>query len=304
MNISAQERARLKGEGFLLNNDGEHFNGRIITVNGVISAEQMAVVSEAARRFGDGHVAMTVRLTLEVTGLTLETIEPFKAFIAQAGLVTGGTGAKVRPVVACKGTVCVFGLIDTQAMAEEVHRRFYEGYRSVALPHKFKIAVGGCPNNCVKPDLNDMGIVGQRVPAFDLEACRGCKKCTLADACPMGALSVVDGKLLLDAEKCNNCGRCYRKCPFKAGEQGEVRYKLYVGGRWGKQTRHGDALSALYTYDEALEMVEKCILLYKKLGEKGERFGSMIDRLGLEQVEAALAGDGLLAEKQTILGEG
>ena len=32
------------------------------------------------------------------------------------------------------------------------------------LPHKFKIAVGGCPNNCVKPDLNDLGIVGQRVP--------------------------------------------------------------------------------------------------------------------------------------------
>jgi sulfite reductase beta subunit-like hemoprotein len=23
------------------------------------------------------------------------------------------------------------------------------------LLHKFKIALGGCPNNCVKPDLND-----------------------------------------------------------------------------------------------------------------------------------------------------
>ena len=34
------------------------------------------------------------------------------------------------------------------------------------LPHKFKIAVGGCPNNCVKPDLNDLGIIGQRVPAL------------------------------------------------------------------------------------------------------------------------------------------
>ena len=30
--------------------------------------------------------------------------------------------------------------------------------------HKFKIAVGGCPNNCVKPDLNDLGIIGQMVP--------------------------------------------------------------------------------------------------------------------------------------------
>ena len=36
----------------------------------------------------------------------------------------------------------------------------------VKLPHKFKIAVGGCPNNCVKPNLNDLGIIGQRVPEF------------------------------------------------------------------------------------------------------------------------------------------
>lgn len=36
------------------------------------------------------------------------------------------------------------------------------GYRQIALPHKFKIAVGGCPNNCVKHNLNDVGIVGWR----------------------------------------------------------------------------------------------------------------------------------------------
>ena len=30
----------------------------------------------------------------------------------------------------------------------------------MALPAKFKIGVGGCPNNCVKPTLNDIGIVG------------------------------------------------------------------------------------------------------------------------------------------------
>ena len=53
---------------------------------------------------------------------------------------------------------------------------FYEGYREVALPHKFKIAVGGCPNNCVKPDLNDVGIIGQRIPNVNADVCKGCKK--------------------------------------------------------------------------------------------------------------------------------
>ena len=116
---------------------------------------------------------MTTRLTMEVQGIPYEKIEDFRAFVAQVGLETGGTGDKVRPVVSCKGTTCHFGLIDTYALSEEIYKRFFKGYANVKLPHKFKIAVGGCPNNCVKPDLNDIGIVGQRVRHFDAEKCRG-----------------------------------------------------------------------------------------------------------------------------------
>ena len=110
----------------------------------------------------------------------------------QAGLETGGTGSKVRPVVSCKGTTCQYGLIDTFALSEEIHERFYHGYREVKLPHKFKIAVGGCPNNCVKPDLNDLGIIGQRVPQIDLEKCRGCKVCQIENNCPIGVAKMAD----------------------------------------------------------------------------------------------------------------
>ena len=173
--MTAEEKKALKGEGFLCNRDGARFNGRVITGNGVITAEHLAAVAEAAQRYGNGQVALTSRMTLEIMGIPYEHIEPLKAELAQAGLETGGTGAKVRPVVACKGTVCVFGLIDTQALGQELHERFYKGWRQVKLPHKFKIAVGGCPNNCVKPDLNDIGIEGQRVPEFHSDLCRGCK---------------------------------------------------------------------------------------------------------------------------------
>lgn len=112
-------------------------------------------------------------------GIPYEKIEEFQEFIAKEGLETGGTGAKVRPVVSCKGTTCQYGLLDSYAISEEIFRRFYKGYRQVALPHKFKIAVGGCPNNCVKPNLNDVGIIGQRIPHFDSEACKGCKNVPL-----------------------------------------------------------------------------------------------------------------------------
>lgn len=78
--------------------------------------------------------------------------------MAEAGLSFGGTGAKVRPVVACKGTTCVYGNLDTQALAASLYERFYVGMRQVSLPHKFKIGVGGCPNSCIKPSLNDFGV--------------------------------------------------------------------------------------------------------------------------------------------------
>lgn len=301
MAITPEQRKTVKGQGFLSNNDGEHFSGRVITENGVLNAAQLKNIAEIADRFGNGQVAFTTRLTVEIPGLDYDDIPAVKEYAAQEGMEFGGTGAKVRPVVACKGTVCIFGLIDTQAMATEIHKRFYQGYREVALPHKFKIAVGGCPNNCVKPDLNDVGVVGQRVPAYRAELCRACKKCAVEAACPMGAAKRTDAGLEIDQAVCNTCGRCIEKCPFQAIPDGEVGYRLYLGGRWGKMTRHGTKLSGLYTREEAMDMIEKVILLFKKEGRQGERFGSLLDRLGVETVERLLEGDTLLKEKEQIL---
>ena len=187
MALLEQDIKRVKGLGFLLNRGTEEFSGRIITENGILTAKQMQCLSEAAEKFGNGNITFTSRLTVELPGISYDNIDPFIDYVAGAGMVTGGTGSKVRPVVSCKGTTCVFGLYDTQALAKEIHQRFYVEYHDVVLPHKFKIAVGGCPNNCVKPDLNDLGIVGQRVPKLDAGKCRGCKKCSVADACPMAA---------------------------------------------------------------------------------------------------------------------
>ena len=75
-------------------------------------------------------------------------------------------------------------------MSEEIHERFFHGYANVKLPHKFKIAVGGCPNNCVKPNLNDIGIIGQRIPEFEAEKCRGCKVCQIENTCKVKAVKL------------------------------------------------------------------------------------------------------------------
>ncbi len=300
--ISPQQEKAVKALGFLRNRGTDNFSGRIITVNGRITADQTAAAAEAAKKYGNGIVTMTTRLTLECQGIPFEKIDGFMSELAKAGLETGGTGSKVRPVVSCKGTTCQYGLIDTFALSEECHNRFYKGYRSVKLPHKFKIAVGGCPNNCVKPDLNDLGIIGQLIPTIDEDSCNGCKKCTVENTCPVNAAKTENGVITIDKEICNNCGRCIGKCSFDAVPEGTTGYKIYIGGRWGKKTAVGRPLSKIFTdKEEALSAAECAILLYREKGKTGERFAKTIERLGFETVEKEILEGAILSRKDEIL---
>lgn len=297
--VSKEEETRVKALGFLKDKrTPDKFNGRVITRNGKITADEARAIAEAAEKFGSGEVTMTSRLTMEIQGVPFDNIEPLREYLMQAGLETGGTGSKVRPVVSCKGTTCQYGLIDTFALSEEIHERFYHGYREVKLPHKFKIAVGGCPNNCVKPDLNDLGIIGQRVPRIDLEKCRGCKVCQIENNCPISVAKMTDGKITIDETACNHCGRCVGKCPFHAIEDYTNGYRLYIGGRWGKKVAQGRYLDKVFTdKEEVLAIVEKAILLFREQGITGERFADTVARLGFENVQEQLLKDDLLARK-------
>lgn len=291
--LSPEDIKRVKGLGFLQDKRyPDVFNARVITRNGRITTDEHRAIAEAADRFGSGQVAMTTRLTMEIQGVRYENIQPLTDFLSAYGLTTGGTGALVRPVVSCKGTTCQYGLIDTYALSEKIHERFYVGYHNMPLPHKFKIAVGGCPNNCVKPDLNDLGVVGQRVPVPDTEKCRGCKKCQIEKSCPIHAAKLEDGKISIDPDACNHCGRCKGKCPFGAVEEYREGYKILIGGRWGKKTACGRPLPRLFTTEEeVMAVIDRAILLFREEGIAGERFADTVARLGFDYVSGKLLGE-------------
>lgn len=285
--LSADEIKRVKGLGCLQDKRfPDVFNVRVITRNGKISVDEHRAVAEAAERFGSGEVTMTSRLTLEIQGVRYTNIEPLIDFLHAYGLETGGTGSLVRPIVSCKGTTCQYGLIDTFGLSEKLHERFYRGYHSITLPHKFKIAVGGCPNNCVKPNLNDLGIIGQRIPLFDFSKCRNCKKCLVESSCPIHITNMTDGKLSVDMDACNHCGRCKGKCPFGVTEEYINGYKIFIGGRWGKKIANGKPLSKIFTSEEeVLDVVERAILFFRNEGITGERFADTVARLGFDYVQ-------------------
>ncbi len=163
--ITPDDVKKLKGRGFLRNKMTDCFSARIVTVCGHLSSAQLRLLADLSDKYGSGEVTLTTRFSAEMPGIPFDRIDDLESELAGSGLSVGGTGPKVRPVVSCKGTVCQYGRIDTFALAKAIHERFYEGGRTRVLPHKFKIAVGGCPNSCVKPTTNDLGIVGAIRPA-------------------------------------------------------------------------------------------------------------------------------------------
>ncbi len=158
--FTKEETAALKGRGMIISKDGEHFVARILTENGTVTSEQLRALADAADKYAEGTVSFTSRLSVELPKVEHKDIDALEKFLNENGMEIGGTGPKIRPITCCKGTVCVHGLIDTQGFAKELHEKYYKGWHDVKLPAKFKIAVGGCPNNCAKPSLNDFGISG------------------------------------------------------------------------------------------------------------------------------------------------
>ena len=300
--LTKEQILSVKARGFLRNRGTDCFSGRVVTVAGLFTPAELHSIAECAEKFGSGKVIFTARLAAEISGIPFEKIPDAEQFMADRGLRFGGTGAKVRPITACKGTTCVYGNIDTQAIAKVIFDKFYIGMSDVKLPHKFKIGVGGCPNSCMKPSLNDVGVEGCKSFSFNSELCRGCKKCMIAEGCPSRAVSVVDGKAVIDGSKCTKCGVCIGKCPFGAApKEAKSACRIFVGGTWGKTQRMGTLLSQTYSVEDIPTVIEKVMLWYKENGYVKERLGATIDRIGTDVLEAALATNDLLDRKDEIL---
>jgi len=134
---------------------------------------------------------------------------------------------------------------------------------------------------------------------INFEKCHGCKVCQVESACTIKVANVADGKIRVDENACNHCGRCIGKCPFGAFEEYTNGYRIYIGGRWGKKVAHGVYLDKVFTdKEEVLSIIEKAILLFREQGITGERFADTVARIGFENVQAQLLSDDLLARKE------
>lgn len=280
--ITQKEIAALKAQGILAQQQDGYFSIRILSRTGNFTSKEIQTLAEIAEKYGHGYLGETTRLNLEIPWIKYDDLEPVKSAITAAGLNYGGTGKKVRPVVTCKGTVCLHGLYDTQKLGGICHDRFF----GRNLHSKAKLTFVGCPNNCAKANTNDIGFVGQSYVQYDEDNCTNCGKCT--KVCRAKSLTLVDKKLVWNEKLCVNCGKCAQVCDFEAMTEEARGVAVYVGGRMGRGYRFGDRLTDLYAVEVIPELIEKIFETYMAVGTDGERISAVIDRVGIHAFEEAL----------------
>ncbi len=277
MAVSAKRQKELKALGFLLQNDKEHYAVRILNRAGNFTVAEMKNIIYLAEKYGRGYVGETTRLQIEIPWIKDEEVESFIEEAKSLGLRHGGTGQKVRPLVSCKGTICLHGNIDTQKICRELEDKYF----ATPTPHKCKFGIVGCANNCAKANINDIGILGRNVPEYNLDKCVGCGLCV--KSCRQKALEIIDGKIKVDKSLCVNCGECVRVCKTGGAVSKEKGAEIFVGGRFGRGIRIGDSLGKIFKEDEIIPVVDKIMEYYRKVGQKGERISNVIDRIGKEK---------------------
>ncbi len=276
----------LKKGGMMRQREAGLFSVRLHVVGGRLATSQLQAIRDAADRFGRGTVHLTSRQGVEIPFVPAESLTAVKRFLEPSGVGVGVCGPTVRTVTACQGcAVCPSGVIDSPALAETLDREFY----GKPVPHKFKIGVSGCANNCIKAEENDVGIKGWIEPRWSPAACTACRICEAV--CPSKAVRIPDGPGVeaVDLSGCVGCGDCIAVCPTGAMAEGVRGCRIFVGGKFGRVPSLGRrVLGVLRTPEEVAAAVRAVVAFFREHGRPKERLGDTLRRTGIQALEDAL----------------
>ena len=274
----AVDYGTLKKGGFMRQKQKNNFSLRLRVVGGNVTAVQLAKIAEVAEKFGDGHVHLTSRQSIEIPFIKLEQIDEVKAALGEGGVQPGVCGPRVRTLTACQGSaICPSGCIDTYELAKELDERYF----ARELPHKFKFGITGCQNNCLKAEENDLGVKGGIKVKWRETDCIHCGVCE--KVCRVGAISVNEGKIEADESKCNFCGRCAKSCPTDAWDC-VSGYIVSFGGLFGNSIAKGEPIVPfIEDHDALMRVCDAAVEFFAENAKPGERFRFTLDRVGQDK---------------------
>ncbi len=152
------------------------------------------------------------------------------------------------------------------------------------LHHEFQVTISDCPNACSRPQIADVGFIGARLPMISDAPCSKCGACI--EACRENAIVLEEDSLgpVIDFDKCLACGQCISVCPTGTLREARRGYRILVGGKLGRHPQLGKELEGIFTGEQALTMLRKCIDFYINKNLAGERLGEILNRVGLDEL--------------------
>ncbi|MEZ5687702.1 MAG: nitrite reductase large subunit NirB [Caenibius sp.] len=124
---------------------------------GLTTPDELRAIADAADKYKARTVKVTGGQRIDLFGIKKEDLPAIWADLNAAGMVSGHAyGKSLRTVKTCVGSEwCRFGTQDSTGLGVKIERMTWGSW----MPHKFKIAVSGCPRNCAEATIKDFGVV-------------------------------------------------------------------------------------------------------------------------------------------------
>lgn len=124
---------------------------------GITTPHELRAIADVADKYAVKTVKVTGGQRIDLFGIKKEDLPDVWADLNAAGMVSGHAyGKSLRTVKTCVGSEwCRFGTQDSTGLGIQLEQMTWGSW----TPHKFKMAVSGCPRNCAEATIKDFGVV-------------------------------------------------------------------------------------------------------------------------------------------------
>ena len=124
---------------------------------GLCKPAELRAIADVADKFKVPEMKVTGGQRIDLFGVKKDDLPAMWADLAAAGFVSGHAyGKALRTVKTCIGSQwCRFGTQDSTGLGVKLEELTWGSW----MPHKYKLAVSGCPRNCAEATIKDFGVV-------------------------------------------------------------------------------------------------------------------------------------------------
>ena len=124
---------------------------------GMCTAKDLRAIADVSDKYNVPEMKVTGGQRIDMFGIKKETLPLIWKDLSDAGFVSGHAyGKAMRTVKTCVGdTWCRMGTQDSTGLGVKLEELTWGSW----MPHKFKLAVSGCPRNCAEATIKDIGVV-------------------------------------------------------------------------------------------------------------------------------------------------